>query len=134
MQLIVLAAIVSLAACLPPVPNQYLVQKQPAILRSYSDIKPDGSYRYSYQTENGIVAQERGYQRYLPSGAGTVARGSYRYTSPEGRPIVVSYVADQNGFRPISSALPTPPPVPAAILRALDYIARQKSETSTAKN
>ncbi|KAF7263788.1 hypothetical protein GWI33_001135 [Rhynchophorus ferrugineus] len=134
MKLIILAAIISLAACLSPVTNQYSVQKPPAILRSYSDIKPDGSYRYSYQTENGIVAQERGYQRYLPSGAGTVARGSYRYTSPEGRPIVVSYVADQNGFHPISSALPTPPPVPAAILRALEYIARKNAETSTVKN
>lgn len=51
------------------------------------------------------------------------AQGSYSYTSPEGVQIQVNYVADENGYQPDSAALPTPPPVPAAIARALEYIA-----------
>lgn len=48
--------------------------------------------------------------------------GSYSYTGDDGVPVVVNYIADENGFQPQSSILPTPPPVPEAIQRALDYL------------
>ncbi|KAF7266372.1 hypothetical protein GWI33_020397 [Rhynchophorus ferrugineus] len=95
-----------------------------AILRSDSDISPDGSYHYSYETENRISAEERGALKSLPEGAGTAAQGSYQYISPEGIPVSVQYVADENGFQPQSDILPTPPPTPSYILRALEYNAR----------
>ncbi|KAF7266371.1 endocuticle structural glycoprotein SgAbd-4-like [Rhynchophorus ferrugineus] len=107
-------------------PQQYPSQPQKfiAILRSDSDISPDGSYHYSYETENGIAAQEQGVLKSLPEGAGTAAQGSYQYISPEGIPVSVQYVADENGFQPQSDILPTPPPIPSYILRALEYNAR----------
>ncbi|KAF7266375.1 hypothetical protein GWI33_020400 [Rhynchophorus ferrugineus] len=54
----------------PQAPAQFAV-----ILRSDSDINPDGSYYYSYETENGIEAQEQGSLKSLPEGAGTAAQG-----------------------------------------------------------
>lgn len=44
-----------------------------------------------------------------------------QYTSPEGIPIETSYVADENGYQPQGAHLPTPPPIPEAILRSLEY-------------
>ncbi|KAL7039910.1 hypothetical protein ACKWTF_000171 [Chironomus riparius] len=80
----------------------------------------------SYETGNGIKAEEQGT---LKRAAGPdaqdviVARGSYSYTSPEGELISVQYVADdEGGFQPVGDHLPTPPPIPAAIQKALDYI------------
>lgn len=39
-------------------------------------------------------------------------QGSYSYTSPEGKPITVTYIADELGFRAEGNHLPTPPPIP----------------------
>ncbi|EDW69236.1 pupal cuticle protein Edg-78E [Drosophila virilis] len=83
--------------------------------RSDSDIQPDGSYRFSYDTSNGIAAQEQGVGGYSAS-------GGFSYYSPEGELIQTSYVADENGFQPQGAHLPTPPPTPVAILKALEYI------------
>ncbi|XP_022919489.1 endocuticle structural glycoprotein SgAbd-8-like [Onthophagus taurus] len=94
------------------------------ILRQEQDIDPSGSYRWAYETENGIAAQEQGslQQSRSTQEAGIAAQGSYSYTSPEGVPVNVVYVADENGFQPQGDILPTPPPIPAAIARALEWI------------
>ncbi|KAJ8920808.1 hypothetical protein NQ315_004949 [Exocentrus adspersus] len=91
------------------------------ILRQDQDVREDGVYQYGYETANGIAAEEHG----GPAGpnGGTAAQGSYTYTSPEGRVISISYVADENGFRAVGDAIPTPPPIPPAIARSLAYIA-----------
>jgi hypothetical protein len=80
----------------------------------------------SYETGNGIRAEETGTLKRATSPDTQdviVAQGSYSYTSPEGELIQVTYVADDvGGFQPQGSHLPTPPPIPAAIQKALDYI------------
>lgn len=69
----------------------------------------------SYETANGIVAEETGTLKRASSADKTdviVAQGSYSYTSPEGEKIVVTYVADDaGGFQPQGTHLPTPPPI-----------------------
>ncbi|XP_071442530.1 endocuticle structural glycoprotein SgAbd-8-like [Hetaerina americana] len=92
---------------------------------------PDGSYSWSYETENGIAAGESGQlknpgQKDLEA---MVAQGYFSYTSPDGTPIQVRYVADENGFHAEGAHLPVPPPIPPAIQRALDYLATLPSTT-----
>lgn len=87
-----------------------------AEIRSFQNTATDaeGNYQFSYETSNGIQQQEAG------SLAGV--RGSLNYVSPEGERISLSYTADEEGFHPTGDHLPTPPPVPAYVLRALEYI------------
>lgn len=86
-----------------------------AVGDSRSEINPDGSYSYSYETSNGISGQEQGV-------GGQFARGSNSYTAPNGEVVQTAYIADENGYQPQGSHLPTPPPIPDAILRSLEYI------------
>jgi hypothetical protein len=84
----------------------------------------DGSYKWSYETGNEIIAEESGYVKNagVPDQETQVAQGSYSYTAPDGTRISITYVADENGFQPQGAHLPTPPPVPEAIARALEYL------------
>ncbi|XP_050307306.1 larval cuticle protein LCP-17-like [Anthonomus grandis grandis] len=91
------------------------------VLRADSNISPDGSYQYGYETQNGIAAQVQGQLKQVGAEFGNVAQGSFSFTSAEGVPVSVQYVADENGFQPQSDVLPTPHPVPQAILRSLEY-------------
>lgn len=75
---------------------------------------------FSYETGNGISAQEQGA---LKNPEAMEAQGSFQYTAPDGSAIQVTYVANEEGFQPQGPHIPTPPPIPAAIQRALDWIA-----------
>lgn len=82
----------------------------------------------SYQTENGITAQERGYLKEdVPEGPGSAAQGSYSYTLDDGQTITVTYTADENGFVVQGDHIPKPPPIPEAILRALELNAAEEA-------
>ncbi|KAH8269966.1 hypothetical protein KR018_001010, partial [Drosophila ironensis] len=85
------------------------------ITKFLSNQDTDGTYAYDIQQSSGIQFQEEGQ-------AGHYARGSYSYISPEGVPVQVIYTADENGFHPQSDLLPTPPPIPEAILRSIQFI------------
>ncbi|KAJ8920807.1 hypothetical protein NQ315_004948 [Exocentrus adspersus] len=133
MDTVVLAFVTSALAQIYPSPlgiNPYAAvvpQYAPAlqnyipIVRQAQDVREDGTYDYAYETANGIAAEEHG----VPAGpnGGTAAQGGYTYTSPEGQVVSISYVADENGFRAVGDAIPTPPPIPPAIARSLAYIA-----------
>ncbi|PSN37147.1 Endocuticle structural glycoprotein SgAbd-2 [Blattella germanica] len=97
-----------------------------------NDISHDGSYAYSYQGGDGTTAQESGFlknagQRDLEA---QTVQGSYSYTAPDGTPITVTYTADENGFRAEGAHLPVAPPIPEAILRSLELIARTQPGAS----
>lgn len=80
----------------------------------------------SYETANGIKGEETGTLKKATSPDTSdviIAKGSVSYTSPEGNLITLNYAADdENGFQPQGDHLPTPPPIPPAIQKALDYL------------
>ncbi|CAB3224335.1 unnamed protein product [Arctia plantaginis] len=95
---------------------------QVPILRYENFNNGDGNYRYSYETGNGISAHESGAPRASgPEGLAVTAEGGYSYTAPNGQQISLSYTADENGFHPVGSHIPTPPPIPEAILRSIEF-------------
>jgi loricrin len=97
-------------------------QAQVPILRFDNNNNGDGSYNFAYETGDGIQAQEEGYLKNAGSqDEAQAAQGSFSYTSPDGQQISVSYTADENGFQPQGDHLPTPPPIPEAILRSLEF-------------
>ncbi|ENN76004.1 pupal cuticle protein 20 [Dendroctonus ponderosae] len=87
------------------------------ILRYVNNNPGDGTYNWLYETGNGINADESGDAR----GDGTKAQGQFSYTAPDGQRVSLQYTADENGFRPVGSHIPTPPPIPEAILRSIEY-------------
>ncbi|XP_017785754.1 PREDICTED: endocuticle structural glycoprotein SgAbd-2-like [Nicrophorus vespilloides] len=112
--------------------------EQAPIVSQDSEVNFDGSYHHSYETGNGISAQEQGVLKNAGSkdGEAEEVQGSYQYTAPDGTPVKVQYVANEFGFQPQGDHLPvapTPPPVPAAILRALEYIRTHPQQPEVGK-
>ncbi|XP_075162628.1 pupal cuticle protein Edg-78E-like [Haematobia irritans] len=85
------------------------------IITFESNIDHNGNYNYVYETSNGITAEEKGT-------GGQNAKGGFAYYSREGDLVQMKYKADEYGFHPEGDLLPTPPPIPAAILRSIEYI------------
>lgn len=97
------------------------------IIRQDAEVNFDGSYHSSYETGNGISAQEQGQLKNAgnPETEAEEVQGAYEYTAPDGSKIALQYVANENGFQPQGAHLPVPPPapeIPEAILRALKWI------------
>ncbi|KAL0883337.1 hypothetical protein ABMA27_016744 [Loxostege sticticalis] len=103
------------------------------IVRSDFDSQPDGNFQYIYETGNGIYSQALGVVK-DPNSENPILEvsGAVKYTSPEGTPIELSYVANENGYQPQGSHLPVAPEVPEAITRALAYIAAHPPPVQTA--
>ncbi|NP_001161305.1 cuticular protein RR-1 family member 40 precursor [Nasonia vitripennis] len=98
-------------------------ENQAAILRQAQDSSPEGAYSYSFETENGISASESGAPKAVgDEGLAVASQGSFEYTAPDGTPIKLRYVADENGFQPQGDHLPVAHEIPVAIQRAIEYI------------
>jgi len=66
-------------------------------LRSYQNVmRPDGSYSFGYETQDGTTREETGEM----TGSGYSVSGSWSYLGPDGIVRTVVFTADQNGFRP----------------------------------
>ncbi|CAH1117682.1 unnamed protein product [Phaedon cochleariae] len=95
----------------------------PIVRYENEGVNADGSYQWSYETGNGISAQEQGQIKNPSAAEGGAAevQGSYQYTSDDGTPISLTYIANEGGFQPQGAHLPTPPPIPEAIQRSLEW-------------
>ncbi|XP_026286219.1 cuticle protein CP14.6-like [Frankliniella occidentalis] len=108
-------------------------QQQPApviqILKYSQQQDPAGYYSFSFETENGIQANEDGtVVRAGTDSESTAKQGSFSYPGPDGVYYSLSYVADDEGFRASGAHLPTPPPIPADILESLKENEREGNE------
>ncbi|XP_035738867.1 larval cuticle protein LCP-22-like isoform X2 [Vespa mandarinia] len=87
-----------------------------------------GHYSFAYETEGGILQKESGSRKYAGTPDETqLIQGSVQYNAPDGTPIAMSWTADEFGTQVSGTHIPTPPPIPPAIQRALEWIAKQPS-------
>ncbi|KAK3874687.1 hypothetical protein Pcinc_020397 [Petrolisthes cinctipes] len=97
------------------------------ILRDDRVHEEDGTYNLDVETGNGIVLSQSG----SPVGPdnSVVKAGEYSYTAPDGTPIHVKFVADENGFQPQSDILPVAPefphPIPDFVLEQIRKAAEE---------
>ncbi|XP_051174590.1 endocuticle structural glycoprotein SgAbd-4-like [Leptopilina boulardi] len=121
-----LIAVIALAACAVAAPADEPI---PIVSQESDGPNPDGSYSWKYETGNGIKAEESGQVKNAGSeNAAVEAQGSVSYKNNEGQEISLTYIANENGFQPEGAHLPTSPPIPAAIQRALEWIAANPSK------
>ncbi|KAL1455376.1 hypothetical protein WDU94_009475 [Cyamophila willieti] len=117
------AATVALVAGRPQVyaPQAYPTQDKFIPIVRYENNPPvNGAYSFNFETGNGIQVQEQGQLKNAGGPEPAVAsQGASAYTSPEGLPIQLQWYADETGYHPSGAHLPTPPPIPEEIARAI---------------
>ncbi|XP_001656587.2 endocuticle structural glycoprotein SgAbd-3 [Aedes aegypti] len=102
--------------------------QEATILKHDAEVNVDGSYQFAYETSNGILHEEQGQLKTVGEEQAVVAQGRFAYTDGEGNNFAVQYVADENGFQPQGDHLPTPPPIPELIERALRLLATKSQK------
>lgn len=84
------------------------------IVSQSQQLDVNGAFNYAYQTGDGTSADAQGELKSIKvpkvdasgavvgeeDGQGTVQRGKYSYTAPDGSLITVNWIADENGFQP----------------------------------
>ncbi|XP_045593215.1 cuticle protein AMP1A-like [Procambarus clarkii] len=106
-----------------------------AILRDDRVQEDNGRYSVDVETGNGIVLSQSGSPD-GPDGA-VVTAGQYSYTAPDGTPVVVKFVADENGYQPQSDLLPVAPefphPIPQFVLEQIAFAAEEDAAAARAE-
>ncbi|CAL4255172.1 unnamed protein product [Meganyctiphanes norvegica] len=83
----------------PPPPSKY--EHIPILQDDRSSKTGYGEYSFNYKTGNGIIRSESGAQK-----DGQISSGGWSYTSPDGTPIDLKFVADHGGYQPQGAHLP----------------------------
>ncbi|XP_050700851.1 cuticle protein AMP1A-like [Eriocheir sinensis] len=135
MKFVILAAVAAVALAAPdrtygPPSRTYDAsgsQESAEILKHDFVLEDDGRYNLEVETSNGISVAQHGSPD-GPEGA-VVKSGSYSYTAPDGTPVRVKFVANENGYQPESDLLPVAPEFPHPIPQfVLDQIAKAAEE------
>lgn len=89
----------------------------------------------SYESGDGSKAEQHGELKTVEKDKeGEAVQGSYEYTAPDGQKVQVSYTADENGYVAQGDVIPTSPPLPESVARALKFIEEHPStEEASAK-
>ncbi|CAH1644300.1 unnamed protein product [Spodoptera littoralis] len=106
--ILVALALVAVAVAVPVVPEEV------KIVRSDYQQQPEGSYQFGYEAENGIVRDEVGELKEALDEENkphkvVVVRGSFSYPGEDGKPISISYFADESGFHAEGDSIPKVP-------------------------
>ncbi|XP_063855092.1 cuticle protein AMP1A-like [Scylla paramamosain] len=129
MKFVIIAALaaVALAAPRPEYADSEESKEHIPILRDDRVHEDDGRYNLDVETGNGIFLSQSG----SPDGpdGSVVKSGVFSYTAPDGTPVEVKFVADENGYQPESALLPVAPAFPHPIPQfVLDQIAKAAEE------
>ncbi|XP_076235994.1 cuticular protein 17 [Calliopsis andreniformis] len=123
MRALILLSLLAAAHC-----QEYFRQPEKILNEDRNQGDNRGDYSYTYETEGGIVLSETGSRKYAGTPSETqLIQGSVQYNAPDGTPIAISWTADEFGTQVAGTHVPTPPPIPPAIQRALEWIAKQPS-------
>lgn len=70
-------------------------------------LRPDGiAKHHSYKSEDGTAVDQQGDFKQKDEGNSIESvKGSYSYTDDEGHQFSVTYTADENGYRPVSTII-----------------------------
>ncbi|XP_042218179.1 cuticle protein AMP1A-like [Homarus americanus] len=129
MKVAVLALLVAVAAAAPDSPRygEYSSEEIPILVDERIQ-EDDGRYNYEIKTGNGISLSQSGSPD-GPEGA-VIKAGEYSYTAPDGTPVHVKFVADENGYQPQSDLLPVAPefphPIPQFVLDQIAFAATEE--------
>ncbi|KAI9583797.1 hypothetical protein GQX74_005545 [Glossina fuscipes] len=94
-------------------------------------VQQNGRHHYHYEQNDGSKVTQDGYQKHVEAEHdGQAMEGKFSFPADDGKLYTVTYTADENGFRAYGEHLPTPPPTPEAILKALKYIEEHAYHTS----
>ncbi|XP_053614477.1 uncharacterized protein LOC128677560 [Plodia interpunctella] len=94
-----------------------------AVILNYENVITPEGFAYSFDTSNGIHADESG-----TAVDGVKAKGSYSYIGDDGKLYSVVYTADENGFVPHGDHLPTSPPIPEAIKKVIEQAKKDQED------
>ncbi|CAH2042033.1 unnamed protein product, partial [Iphiclides podalirius] len=97
---------------------QQEAEKNAQIIQQSQDINESG-FRYSYETSNGIRAEE--------AGDASQSQGGFAYKGDDGNVYTITFTAGEGGFQPQGAHLPVAPPTPEAILLALEKNAKDEA-------
>ncbi|XP_072940895.1 uncharacterized protein [Epargyreus clarus] len=113
----------------PPAPRVKIVEEKNFVYAH------SGNFHYSYLGGDGTKVSSKGtLKSYDDEKTGEAVSGNVSYKDKDGTVFNLSYTADENGYRPVGAHLPTPPPLPPAIARALKYIADKTTPSPQAKD
>ncbi|XP_027208962.1 cuticle protein AMP1A-like [Penaeus vannamei] len=124
MKFVIIACVAAVALAAPQYDSS---EEFVPILKDDRVHEDDGTFNFDFEAANGIRVSQAG----SPDGDedAVVKAGEYSYTAPDGTPVVVKYVADENGFQPQSDLLPVAPEFPHPIPQfVLDQIAKAAEE------
>ncbi|CAL8102792.1 unnamed protein product [Orchesella dallaii] len=131
MKYVVLAIFLGVAAARP----QQAKNDEVVIVRSEFEDKGDGTFNWASETSDGTKIEQQGFLKNPGTeDEGISISGSYQYYAPEGELISLKYIADEKGFQPEGEHLPTPPPIPEAIQKALEIIYRNAEQQAASFN
>ncbi|XP_045593610.1 cuticle protein CP14.6-like [Procambarus clarkii] len=141
MKSVILAVVVAVAAAAPQygapqAPTRYGGSSEEVPIIRHDFVQGDyGGYKLDVETGNGIVVSEAG----APGASGAIASsGSYSYTAPDGTPVLVKFVADENGYQPQSDLLPVAPafphPIPQFVLDQIAFAAAEDAAAARGKS
>lgn len=124
-KLVLLSALVAVALSAPYVSGGGSPLEPVPILKQTSDVLPDGSFHWSYESGDRTQQEQTGSVKAGPTPDESIAsvQGSASWFDLEGKPHELTYVADENGFQAQGADIPVTPEIPAQIARALDWIA-----------